>query len=291
MNIGNKGVIMEKEKNLMYFALRISEEVDIPITQPFYEERLWEFLISLRYVANYQGEILAFDYGSEPHILEKMEGDFGVDIIPIEVGENHGVGIRCNLTNRRNIDVIPYLEQGYKDYKFITYDFDCWFQDSIDEFWDELDDVKGCYYSVELHRSCRYRGPDSSRVEAEYNDVQGKLGGFVWGGLQSGKYKPFIDRLKLMADLFDTGGWKVAERGTDQALITYTVDFKNDKLDAWRWGFDYYFVEIKDNKVVSKMKWYDGPVAVIHLNASLSRGKSEYLRFKNLHPDLWNKYK
>ncbi len=280
-----------KEKNLMYFALRISEEVDIPITQPFYEERLWEFLISLRYLANYQGEILYFDYDSHPDILAKIAGDFGVDIIPLEVGENYGTGIEQNLSNRRNIDAIPHLKKNYKGYKFLAYDLDVWFQDPIDEIWTELNNIEGLYYSVEHHRTCRYRGPDSDKVRQEYEAIQNKLGGFVWGGLQCGRYKPYIERLELIADKFINGGWQVATTATDQSLITYTVDFDIDRLDAYRWGFEWYHVEVKDNRLVSKMNWYDGPVAVIHVNASLNRGKSEFCRFKNLHPELWNKYK
>jgi len=277
-----------EEKNLLYVVTKIQKEENIPIEGRFFEERIWEFLISLRYLANYQGEVVAFDYGSDPQILEKM-GDFGVKVIPLPIDKEWEVPVERNLTNRRNIDVIPLLEQHYKDYKFLTYDFDCWFQEPIDEFWTELDDIEGCYYSVEKGRACRYRGPESTLQE--YMDVQGRLGGFVWGGMQSGKFKPYLDRLRLMTDLFLEGGWDLYNWGADQALITHTVDFEKDRLDAWRWGFEWYCIELKGKKVVSKMPWYDGPIAVIHQNATLNRGKSEFCRFKNLHKGLWRKYK
>jgi hypothetical protein len=142
-----------------------------------------------------------------------------------------------------------------------------------------------------LGRTCRYRGPDNNSTEQKYNEISKRLGGFIWGGFQGGLYEPFIHKLEAIKKGFYEDHWKLNIWGTDQSLITYLIDFEKDIYNCYKWGFEYYTSKIEDNKIVSAVDWYKGPVNVIHMNASLNGGESDLFRFKNLHPDLWNKYK
>ena len=63
------------------------------------------------------------------------------------------------ISNRRNIDAIPYLEE-YKDYLIAHFDADIWFQRDISSLWEDCLNTEGVVVGKEVGRTCRYRGPD-----------------------------------------------------------------------------------------------------------------------------------
>lgn len=271
-------------KTLIYTACFIKDN-------PKYETLLWEWLISLRTLGNYRGEIVIFDYGMPKELIEKLKS-FPLDppriiLLPERNGQH--------TTNYRNTDVIPYLEE-YKDYSFSMFDFDIWLQKDINEMFGNLEHIEGCYHGIEPGRTCRYRGPDDFEVISEYDEIQNQLGGFVYGGWYAGRYHPYLDKMRRMKESFDKG-WRIHEWGTDQSLITYLIDPTKDNLDGLIYGCTKYFCK-EENELLKCVtghdyKYENEDVVGVHFNASSGlRQEDKYLnfRFKNRYPEIWKKY-
>jgi len=121
----------------------------------------------------------------------------------------------------------------------------------------------------------------------------------------AGKYDHFISKLKNIKKGFESG-WDINVWGNEQPLSNYLLDLDKDKYDGVKWGPTYYYCDqgghsnpngtpvIKDNKIClndeAKEMYGDIPLAAIHLNASLNRGKSDKFRFKKLHKELWKQH-
>lgn len=265
------------------------------VKNPSYESLIWEWLISLRTLGNYKGKVIIFDYGMPKKLVDKLNKfSLGAPtIIPISDPADSGT-----ISNWRNIDVIPYLEE-YEGYKFAHFDADIWFQNDVNKLWDELEEIEGCYVGVETGRSCRYRGPEEEDVENEYMKVQQKLGGFVFGGWIGGKYEPFLNKLKKMDELW-SNNWGIKEWGTDQCMITYLADFENDNFNGIKYGCSWYFCDVKENKIYinTKNKIYPFEnkeaigVHIIAFNSVGNENEDKYLqyRFKTRYPELWQKH-
>jgi len=271
-----------------------------------YESLIWEWLISLRTLGNYKGEVIIFDYGLSDTLVEELNKfKLGPPRI-IKLKNRH----LYNISNWRNIDVIPHLEE-YKDYSFAHFDADIWFQKEVNIMFEELENINGCYLAIEKHRSCRYRGP--VEFESDNFKTQQKLQGFVFGGWIAGKYEPYINKLKQMKQLFnENNGWDIKVWGTDQSMITHIVDFENDNLDGLIYGCSHYFCREKDNllKCVSSYDDTDGTDGTntfnyqhenkdavgVHLIAfgSIGSDTEKYFfkfRFKYRYPELWEKHR
>lgn len=265
------------------------------VKNPSYESLIWEWLISLRTLGSYSGEVIIFDYGMPESLVSKLEAfSLGAPkIIKIEDPADSGT-----ISNWRNIDVIPYLEE-YKDYMIAHFDADIWFQRDISILWEELKGVEGCYFGIESGRSCRYRGPGDNSVRARYDFIQSSLGGFVFGGWIGGKQKAYLKKLNQMKDLWSSS-WAITEWGTDQSMITYLIDTSVDNIDGTKYGCSHYFCKEQDGSLTvdigaANYKYQGEDVIGVHIIAFNSVGTdredqfSQY-RFKNRHSELWNTF-
>lgn len=256
------------------------------VKNPKYESLIWEWLISLRTLGKYKGKAIIFDYGMPQELINRLN-NFKLGppiIIPIHDPADSGT-----ISNWRNIDVIPHLEK-YKDHMFAHFDADIWFQEDVNLLWEELEEGKGCYVAVEKRRTCRYRGPEDDVILKEYNNIQRKLDGFVFGGWIGGKYDPYLNKLKQMKNLWDNN-WNIKEWGTDQCMITYLADFENDNLNGIKYGCSWYFCDVRDDGIYFE----DKKVIGVHIIAFEMVGreneiKFEKYRFKNRYPELWGKH-
>jgi len=256
-------------KQLIYttFAPRNSE----------YEELIWEWLISLRYLAKYEGEIVVFNYGMPQRLITQLQ-EFGAKVIDLPKRDPY------NISNYRNIDVIPHLEK-YNRYTIAHYDADIWFQQSLDPMFKKANETNGVFFATEYGRSCRYRGPVEDEKRNE--QTQRLLEGHVFGGWQAGKQIPYINKLKYMKMCFETT-WDITEWGTDQSMLNSIYNFDTDNATGLDYACTYYFCEIKDGIVYRQ----DNPVTAIHLTGFGKMGNDgqneiERFRFKNLHQELW----
>lgn len=261
-----------------------------------YESLIWEWIISLRTLGNYQGEVLIFDYGMSDELISDLKS-FKLGAPKIIKIENPSESFY--ISNWRNIDVIPHLEK-YNDYLIAHFDADIWFQTDISILWDELKNIEGCYFGVETGRRCRYRGPEDIDVIKKYDEIQNKLDGFVFGGWIGGKQTSFLNKLRKMKELWDND-WTITEWGTDQSMITYLIDLNVDNIDGIKYGCSYYFCKEKlDNLVVDMnrhtYKYQDEKAIGIHIIAFSSVGsdkENDFLkfRFKNRYKEIWEKHR
>lgn len=257
-----------------------------------YETLIWEWLISLRTLGNYKGEIIVFDYGMSEHLTQKLINFElgGVNVIKLPTRNDF------HISNFRNIDVIPHLEK-YHNYSFAHFDADIWFQNDINILFEELKNIEGCYFGTEYGRSCRYRGP----LEREnlYHEICKKTGGFVFGGWIAGNYTPFLNKLKQMKILFESNiGWNIEEWGTDQSMISFLYDEKIDNINGIKYGASNYFCENSNGRIVIKTNQQrcldEGKELIgVHINAfdkkleNIIDDSLYNLRFRNLYPSLW----
>lgn len=262
------------------------------VKNPSYESLIWEWLISLRTLGNYKGEIVIFDYGMPQELVSKLKNfKLGAPKIIKLSQTDHYI-----ISNRRNIDVIPHLEE-YKDYSIAHFDADIWFQKDISPLWEDCLNTEGVVVGKEVGRTCRYRGPEE---EFEHYVNQQKIfNGFIFGGFIAGNYKAYINKLKHMKSLFE-GTWEpMIEWGSDQAMITHITDPNKDYLEGIIYGASTYFLEVKD-KIMIKCNDPDyihqNKEAIgIHVLAFGNIGnenedKLEEFRFKNRYPELWKKH-
>ena len=260
-----------------------------------YESLIWEWIISLRTLGNYQGEVLIFDYGMSDELISDLKS-FKLGAPKIMKIENPSES--SNISNWRNIDVIPYLEE-YKNYMIAHFDADIWFQTDISILWDEISTIDGCYFGVEKGRTCRYRGPEDNEIIKQYNDTQKNLEGFVFGGWMGGKQSSYINKLKKMKELW-SNNWLTTEWGTDQCMITYLIDLDNDNIDGIKYGCSHYFCQESSGKLVVNIprfnyKYQNNLAIGVHIIAFNSVGsdtENNYInfRFKNRYREIWNTF-
>ncbi len=244
-----------------------------------YESLIWEWLVSLRTLGNYRGEVIIFDYGMPEELVNKLL-DFKLGapkIIKLEKTHSH------NISNRRNIDVIPHLEQ-YPDYLIAHFDADIWFQKDVSPLWEDCKKTQGVVVGEEFGRTCRYRGPKED--EAEYHQKQIDLGGFIFGGFIAGKYEPYLAKLNKMKSLFE-GSWEpYIEWGMDQAMITHIIDPVVDNLEGIIYGLSTYFCEVGETikcKCTDLNYIHQGKDAIgVHVLAFASVGNEKKIYTKNI---------
>lgn len=264
---------MSSEKTLVYttFSPRNTE----------YEELIWEWLISLRHLAGYEGKAVVFNYGMSPKLIKNIES-FDVDVVDLPLRDEH------TISNYRNIDVIPHLETYDDDYVIAHYDADIWFQTSLTPMFNKARDSEGVLFATEYNRSCRYRGPKEGQKSND--ETQSKIGGFIFGGWQAARKKPYLEKLRVMRDLFNST-WSLDEWGSDQSMLNSILDFDCDVFDGLPYACTHYFCSVKDGRVCKD----DTPVTAVHLNGFNKMGQDsqteiETFRFKHLHRDLWKNY-
>lgn len=263
------------------------------VKNPSYETLIWEWLISLRTLGKYKGEVVIFDYGMPQRLIDELENfKLGAPkIIKLPPTDNH------LISNRRNIDVIPHLE-SYKDYSIAHFDADIWFQNNISPLWDDCLKAKGVVVGKEISRACRYRGP---KEEEEHFKNQHKIfGGFIFGGFIAGRYKEYLAKLNEMKTLFDTTWKPMIEWGSDQAMITHITDPDIDYVDGILYGASTYYLDVQD-KLIFKCNNPDyihqGKEAIgIHVLAFANVGNDQEdklanYRFKHRYPNLWKKHR
>jgi len=270
---------MKLPKTLLYTTLSTTSDSK-------YIRLFYNWLFSIRTLGNYQGEILVGNYGIDESILEKEE-QLNVKFVDLPSHQ------RDQLSNYRNLDMIPILESYSEDYKFAHFDVDIWFQGDINPLFEQLDEIEGCYFGKELHRTCAWRGPRGGKEERYYQKHMWTLEGFIFGGWIAGRYEPFLNKLKSIESTFSLPGWNLKVWGTDQCLVTYLFNPFKDNCTGLRWGATYYFSNLVDNKWIIKphlvKKWgVVGSQVGVHIcTYGVDKDKREKLWFEDLHPELF----
>ena len=267
-------------KNLIYTTFKPQSGRDD------YNTFIYEFLVSLRTLGKYDGEVLIFDYSGGGLLKEiGTSTKYGyLSIISLDPTSNH-----C-ISNRRNVDTIPFLNQ-YKDHNIAHFDADIWFQRDVNPMFEKIENTEGMYLAVEPNRSCNFREGPEELIDL-YKKNASKLGGFVFGGWYSGKHKSFLNFLDRIKSYYDEKKWDINLHGTDQSIFQVLVDWDKDNLNGLEWCASHYLCEFSDGQWLLDGK----PVGGLHLvgfggsrKDSIENLTPEY-RFKTLHKDIFDSW-
>src|ERR1043165_946275 len=238
---------------------------------------LIEWIISLRKLACYSGEVLVLDYGigqATATLLSK----FDVTLIKCKPAKS--------IVVARYLDVIPLLKRRPASI-FAHFDADIWFQDRIDEIFEIARITDGCLFSADVHWYTQGH-IGSSRVGArQYLDkvqrIKSRFNGTIQGGFSCGTGQNLAKRYIAFRALLKSGRlpWNY---GSDQFAFNLLFDEENDRADFFDWngiGADTF----KQNGVWWSKRGFPRKLRAVHVVGML-RGEIER-RFYHCHKSLF----
>jgi len=252
------------------------------------EEFLLDWIISLRTLGKYDGEIIILDYGISKEISGKCEL-LGAKVVECMLRVEEVTGVA------RYIDLIPFLDE-YEDYSIAIMDTDIWFQNDINGLWSMIDLTHGCLMSCEkipldyLNKKI-YRGPQQPKIKDIERERNAKLikmyGGTINAGLLAGCVIQIKRKLlgfrKCLADMFIIGNWCA-----EQFYLNYFFDFINDRGDAYEWNCvvrDCYF---RDGKYYMRKGMKEVEVIGVHCFRYKTDDRSKHM-FRTIHKVAYNR--
>ena len=265
---------------------------------------LIDFVISLRYLGGYKGEILVLNYGI-PETFLSFFRSFDVEFINAETPD-----VARLIVNHRLSDIYPIIKQRYsKDYLIALFDVDIWFQQDISSLFEEVINMQGCLYASEFrpgfYEFGKGRGPSDPLSEEQNLEkmtaVVKEFDGHLNAGLMAAKSEVFIQKIEQILDSTHKG-YDLSVYGMDQYLYNLLFDFEKDKATGKKWncvlndvlleGKEYVVANYKtDNpnrdKKDSGWSVSRGEKAVgIHCYNVVSPDKQKRFRFSHLYQDL-----
>jgi len=260
------------------------------------EDFFIEWLVSLRTLGNYHGEVMALDYGIDDR-TRMLAAKLGAQLYRCRMPQEERT-----IVDYRFMDMLPILEQHYRQYKMAHFDADIWWTSEVRELFQEVDEVPGCLYAIECRPSLGNgsRGPQDSqaleRNAAKVDQVVKHCKGHINGGFVAGRYQPFVDKLMAMRTAF-ANGWGIGR--ANQYMMNVLFDLDCDRANGNRWncsireaiGKDGEFYHLKN----SEMSFHNGKWTLdkIHVERVVglhvcNRGpKTE--RFSKFHPELFRR--
>lgn len=188
---------------------------------------LIQWVLSLRSLGNYSGDLLVLDYGLNNYHKEICEY-YKVELKPMQ---RNGF-----IVNQRYLDIIDII-QNYEPECFVAhFDADIWFQKDINLLFELIKNNKdGCVFSPDASwYSQVFLGSDKSQ-EPCYNikrdAIKTKYGGTIQGGFSAGLNKNIIQKYNSFKNLFEKKIVK-DEYGTDQFAFNLLFDTEKDTGDA-----------------------------------------------------------
>ena len=260
-----------------------------------------EWLVSLRTLGNYHGEVLVLDYGITNE-TRTLATKLGAQLYRQKTTDRREEGI----VNYRFVDVLPIIEQRYRQYKIAHFDADIWFTGDIAELFNKLDEVPGCLYSVEhcIKLPNAFRGPQDPQTlkwnMVKVEEVIRRSKGHINGGFIAAQYHPFINKLTKMRNAY-ADGWQIDQWGVDQYLTNVLFNFDLDHADGYRWncGFkdilkkdgDFYHTKhtgmtLQNGHWVFDKMIREEKVVGLHLNRNEYKYKE---RFSKYHSELFRR--
>ena len=266
------------------------------------EQLFIEWLVSLRTLGNYHGEVMVLDYGIGNR-AKTLATKLGAQLYRCKKPNPEKA-----IVNYRFVDMLPIIEQNYRQHTIAHFDADIWFTGEISELFNEVNEVPGCLYSVE----CRPefiplgRGPQDSKTlkrnRAKVDQVVRHCKGHINGGFVAARYQTFVDKLIAIRTAFDNG-WNISRWGGDQYLVNVLFDFDRDRANGNRWNCsikevikkngEFYHIKNSD-MLLQNGRWILDKrkrirlekVIGLHLNLGLKKEKE---RFSQLHRALFRR--
>jgi len=239
---------------------------------------LVEWIVSLRRLARYSGEVMVLDYGLSKSSIGLLSR-FDAKTVPCKSGNAVVVS--------RYVDAIPILADR-PNCVFAHFDSDIWFQDSIDEIFDVARITPGCLFSADVGWYTQpFLGLNSS-IQPAYREkiqrIKTKYGGTIQGGFSCGTGANLATRYAQLRKLLKAKEVKW-EYGSDQYAFNLLFDEKNDRADLFEWngiGSDTF----KQNGVWWSKRSFPRKLRAIHVVGML-RGELER-RFHYCHKKLFH---
>ena len=194
---------------------------------------LIDFLISIRTLGQYNGELIVLDYGLSQSCLSLCK-DFGAEVYP---GTTQG-----HIGSARFIDMIPLLESRNTPSVVAQFDVDIWFQDSINDLFITAEKAQGCLFSLEyvdpfnIPFSKRdYGKPVNKKKLHHYESILSTIiydySGEINIGFMAGKQDLFLEKL-LQAKALYAHDFSIDEFCSDQYIFNMLFDSTKDSLEG-----------------------------------------------------------
>jgi len=260
------------------------------------EDFFLEWLVSLRTLGDYHGEVMALDYGISDR-TRLLASQLGARLYRCRMPEEERM-----IVDYRFLDMLPILEQQYRHYKLAHFDADIWFSGEVREVFQEGDEVPGCLYAIECRSSLKSggRGPQDAQAIARNADkvdqVVKHCKGHINGGFVAGRHQPFVDKLIAMRTAF-MNEWGISR--VNQYLLNVLFDLGRDRANGNRWNCsmreairkDGEFYHLKNSEMsFHNGQWILGKIhieRVVGLHLNLAAIKAE--RFSKFHPGLFHR--
>jgi len=260
------------------------------------EELFIEWLASLRTLGNYHDKVMVLDYGIGNR-AKMLATKLGARLYPCKIPT-----AKYGIVNYRFVDMLPIIEQHYRQYKIAHFDADIWFTSDIGELFNELNDVPGCLYSVECSSKIFNDGwgpQDSQTLKLNMSKVDQVIRhwkGFINGGFVAGRYHPFVDKLTKMQSAY-ANGWRLSKWGVDQYLVNVLFDFDRDRANGNRWNCsikeaikrngEFYHIKNSDMSLQNG-RWVLDKIHVEKVVGLHLLGPKKTQRFRKFHPTLFH---
>ena len=264
------------------------------------EQLFIEWLVSLRTLGNYHGEVMVLDYGISNR-SKMLATRLGVQLYHCKRVPNP----EFLIVNYRFVDMLPIIEQQYRQYKLAHFDADIWFTSEINELFNEVNDVPGCLYSIECRSKLPNsgRGPQDSetlkRNEAKVDEVVRHCKGHINGGFVAARFQPFVDKLTAMRTAFATNGWDINRRGVNQYMLNVLFDFDRDRANGNRWNCsiseafkkygEFYHIKNSDMLYQKSGRWIINKIHVEKVIGLHLVGPKKTELFRKFHPELFHR--
>jgi hypothetical protein len=258
-----------------------------------------EWAISLRYLANYNGDACILDYGLEEktrNVLKKLD----IRLFPCMSRGFDMIG------NTRYVDVFDIINMNYFDYNIALFDIDIWFQDSLDSLFKRISKKEdGILFAAEKKDIIDQkinRGPNNSRekikIRSQYIKLGKSYGGLINSGFFAGQFRSVLIKLAdiktMFANLYEIPRW-----GTEQFFVNMLFDFKIDQADGYKWNCVIPDLYIRDGIFYTDKLFEEEKVVGVHCYGSEYSGDNKMKNYKSLseyhfsynYPDLFERYK
>lgn len=239
---------------------------------------LKEWVISLRVLGKFDGEVVVLDYGLNENMRSWLVNR-GIRLIRKPIARYH------EIVNLRHIDIIPFIKEQDEQDVIAHFDCDIWFQTSLDNLLEEAANSFGCICSTDPNWYTQaYHGPDELKHRIFYNNkisrVKDRYKGTIQGGFICAQKSQLLDKLLQFKECYDNGFVGICY-GADQFLWNYL--FNEDKDDA---SYNHYNC-VHSDAVFDNVCWRSGKtkrkVIGVHVTGGMRHDKMR--RFRVLHSD------
>jgi hypothetical protein len=277
-------------KNLVWGAVGANNEL--------FNTFALEWGISLRYLANYNGDACILDYGLEEktrNVLKKLD----IRLFPCMSRGFDMIG------NTRYVDVFDIINMNYFDYNIALFDIDIWFQDNLNSLFKRISKKEdGILFATEkkdiIERNIN-RGPNDTaeriKIRSQYIKLAKHYGGLINSGFFAGQFRSVLIKLTniktMFANLYEIPRW-----ATEQFFVNILFDYEIDEANAYKWNCVIPDLYLRDGIFYTNRLGEEEKVVGVHCYGSEYSDPSKMKNYKSIkeyhfhynYPDLFEEH-